>query len=83
MLFLQRFVKKIVIKVKKERWNFNKVKVEDIEFNLTSEYSLEKLKKFQRNKGKSYKKISVRKTLKNGSQKKSGIAKNFVTTRKF
>lgn len=33
MIFLQRFVKKIVLKVEKERPNFNTVKIEKVEFN--------------------------------------------------
>ena len=68
MVFLQRFMKKIVINVEKERWNFNKVKVDSIEFNLSNEFSLEALEKTRKDKVKLYA-VSIRKTLKSIDKK--------------
>ncbi|MCL1858876.1 MAG: recombinase family protein [Oscillospiraceae bacterium] len=66
MMFVQRFMKKIVINVEKERHNFNKVKVENIEFNLSSEFSL---KNTHREKDKNA--FGVRKFLRTGGKNKS------------
>jgi len=42
MMFMQRFIKKIVIEVEKERRNSNIVKIVDLEFNNANEFLVEK-----------------------------------------
>ena len=67
MMFLHRFTKKVVITVEKERRNSNIVKIEDLEFNLSNEFSLEQWEKMQRDKA-----VSVRKTLKGVTKTHAG-----------
>jgi hypothetical protein len=42
MMFLQRFINKISITVEKERRNSSIAIIKDIEFNLSSEFSIRK-----------------------------------------
>jgi hypothetical protein len=76
MIFLQRFVKRIVLNVEKERYNSNIVKIKSIEFNLSSELSLEELHRSE----KQYK-VSIRKAMKSVPTRKVGAAKRYVPTR--
>ena len=67
MVFLQSFVKKIAISVEKVNARSNSVTIEDLEFNLSGELSLEEL---ERRTGAH--KPSVRKTLKIDMKAQSG-----------
>ena len=67
MMFLHRFTKKVVITVEKERRNSNIVKIEDLEFNLSNEFSLEQWDKMLRHKD-----INIMKILKSVAGKQDG-----------
>ena len=54
-MFLQTFIKKIVVKIERERPKFNVVEIKDVEFNLSAETPLKQFRKERANKGRIYK----------------------------